>query len=247
MMASSSASSNVLAHRRRQILISFSGMDGSGKSTQIEMLCQALHASGFSVKRIEFWNHVVAFSRMRAGFSHRVLQSDGRVGSPEQPANRNDKNARSWYLVIGRFILYFCDTLKLRSAVAQASAGDADVIIFDRYLYDQLATLPLPLSATRLYVRFLLKLAPKPDIAFLLDAVPEVARARKPEYPLDFMHKYRACYLLLSKMAQITVVPPSDVEEAQTVITRRVSEYLKPVKGTGDALVLGANSAENLK
>ena len=211
---------------KRQVLVSFSGMDGSGKSTQIENLHQNLVASGFSVKRLEFWNNVVAFARLRAGFSHRVLQSDGSVGSPEKPANRNDKNARHWYLILGRAFLYIFDALKLRRAVAKARSSKTDVIIFDRYIYDQLATLPMAHSVTRAYVRLLLRIVPTPDIAYLLDAVPEVARARKPEYPLEFMRDYRRCYLLLSEVSDLTVIPPSDIEQAQAAIAHKMNTYL---------------------
>src|SRR5690242_1484890 len=96
-----SSHSNSTHSNSTQILISFSGVDGTGKSTQIEKLCAVLSASGLTPLRLEFWNNVVAFPQMRANFSHKVLKSDGRVGAPDQPANRNDKNARKWYLTLG--------------------------------------------------------------------------------------------------------------------------------------------------
>ena len=208
-------------------LISFSGMDGSGKSTQIERLASDLANAGLTVKRMQFWDNVVAFSSMRAGFSKRVLQSDGEVGSPDKPANRNDKNAKKWYLTLGRHVLYFFDAVKLRQVTSRILSSDVDVIIFDRYLYDQLATLPLQRSITRSYANFLLKLVPKPNVAFVIDAVPEVARARKPEYPLDFMHRYRSAYLQLSQMAGLTVIPPSGIEEAHTAIITTLESRMR--------------------
>lgn len=226
---------------RTPILLSFSGMDGSGKSTQIEQLCSDLANAGFSVRRMEFWNNVVAFSSLRAGFSKRVLQSDGEVGTPEKPANRNDKNARKWYLIAGRHVLYFFDALKLRSVVRKLRQGKDDFIIFDRYLFDQLATLPLERSISRTYAKFLLKLVAQPDIAYLIDAVPEAARARKPEYPLDFMHHYRRTYLLLSQLAPLAVIPPLEIEEAhRAIIARLETRMQRPLPGNGD---LAAQSA----
>lgn len=214
------------------ILLSFSGMDGSGKSTQIEQLCSDLSNAGLTVKRMEFWNNVVAFSSLRADFSKRVLQSDGEVGTPDKPANRNDKNARKWYLIAGRHVLYLFDAIKLRRVIAKIQRHNADVIIFDRYIYDQLATLPIERWLTRTYANLILKFVPKPTIAYLIDAVPEVARARKPEYPLDFMHRYRRTYLLLSQLAGLTVIPPQDIEGAHRAILQELEPRLRrPISG----------------
>lgn len=223
------------------ILLSFSGMDGSGKSTQIEQLCDDLANAGFTVRRVEFWNNVVAFSSFRADFSRKVLQSDGEVGRPDKPAQRNDKNARKWYLTSGRHVLYLLDAIKLRRLVKKLLARETDVIVFDRYIYDQLATLPLERSFTNSYAKFILKLVPKPNISFLIDAVPEVARARKPEYPLDFMHRYRKAYLRLSTIAGMTVIPPLNIEEAHSAIAREIQPRLhRPLTGNDFASVVPA-------
>jgi len=91
-------------------------------------------------------------------------------------------------------------------------------VIFDRYIYDQLAALPMQSWWARAFARLLLRVAPKPDLSYVLDADPEVARARKPEYPLDFMRKYRSSYLELRKMANLQLIRPGDVEEVQQAI-----------------------------
>ena len=106
-----------------------------------------------------------------------------------------DKNIKTWYLTIARFLIYFLDALSLRRVVTQAQKSDADVVIFDRYIYDELANLSLKNPLTRAYARLLLTLAPQPDVAYLLDADPVAARERKPEYPIEFLHANRAAYL----------------------------------------------------
>jgi len=204
--------------RSASLLISFSGMDGSGKSTQIEMLCNRLAEAGLTVQRLAFWDNVVAFPNHRAGFSHKFLKSEGGIGAPGKPVSRNDKNNRAWYLTLARYGLYVFDALNLRKVVAEARRGNANVIIFDRYIYDQLATLPLQLPAARAYAHAVLKLVPKPDIAYLLDAEPAVARERKPEYPLDFLHEYRDSYHRLRDLAGMTMIPPTGIDEAHNAI-----------------------------
>jgi len=57
-------------------------------------------------------------------------------------------------------------------------------MIFDRYIYDELANLPLNHPVTRAFVWVVLKLVPKPDVTYVIDADPLRALARKPEYPV---------------------------------------------------------------
>ena len=218
-----SSDSRTQALHSAPLLISFSGMDGSGKSTQIEMLCNRLRDAGMSVQQLAFWDHVVAFSSHRAGFSHKFLKSEGGIGAPGKPVSRNDKNNRAWYLTLSRYGLYLLDALNLRRVIAGARRRGPNVIVCDRYIYDQLATLPLDSWFGRAYVRIILSLVPRPDVAYLLDAEPEVARERKPEYPLDFLYEYRRSYHRLRDLAGLSMIPPNNVEEVHDGIMQRLS------------------------
>jgi thymidylate kinase len=230
MVASSVADSSAGRRKEVPVLISFSGMDGAGKSTQIQMLCDQLAAEGNSLLQLAFWDNVVAFPKWRAGFSHKFLKSDGRVGTPERPANRNDKNNRAWYLILGRSGLFLFDAWNLRKIIRRAQRKDVEFIIFDRYIYDQLATLPLQAAWARAYARLVLKLTPKPDVAYVLDAEPEEARKRKPEYPLDFLYKYQRSYHQLAELGGLALIPPMSQEEVRQAIARRLQKaFDRPV------------------
>jgi thymidylate kinase len=193
----------------KSLLISFSGLDGSGKSTQIENLQQLLHDRGLTTKLLAFWDDVVVLSRYREGFVHRVYGSEKGIGAPDRPVNRRDKNVRKWYLSVIRHGLYFLDAVHLGIVVRRARAEGADVVILDRYIYDELANLPLSNFLSRMFVRCVAALVPKPDVAYLLDADPEVARARKPEYPIDFLYECRRAYFRLAEiLGSMTIIPP---------------------------------------
>src|SRR5262245_57797779 len=95
------------------LLISFSGVDGSGKSTQIQNLRTALHAAGLRTRLLTFWDNAVFGVRYREGFVHRVYKSERGIGMPGKPVSRRDKNMRGWYLTGARHILYLVDALNL--------------------------------------------------------------------------------------------------------------------------------------
>lgn len=201
------------------LLISFSGLDGSGKSTQIENLIAFAHERGLATKQLAFWDDIVVLSRYREGFVHKVYGSERGIGAPDKPVNRRDKNVRRWYLSLVRHGLYLLDALHLVRVVAKARRSGADVVIVDRYIYDELANLPLGNRLTRFFIRVLASFVPRPDIAYLLDGDPEAARARKPEYPLEFMHQCRAAYVrLASIVGSMTVIPPLLLEESKRAV-----------------------------
>jgi len=66
----------------------------------------------------------------------------------------------------------------------------------------------------RLYAKLLLRLTPRPHLSYLLDAEPESAYGRKPEYPIEFLRQYRNSYLELAKLNGMVVVPPLPLDEA---------------------------------
>jgi thymidylate kinase len=202
----------------KQLLVAFSGMDGAGKSTQIENLRGFLAARGLDTRVLAFWDDVVVLSGYREGFVHRVFKSERGVGAPGKPVNRRDKNIRGWHVSLARHGLYLLDALNLRRVLSRARRCGADVVIMDRYIYDELANLPLHNPLSRAFVRVVAALSPVPDVAYVLDADPASARARKPEYPLEFLQGCRESYRRLAKMLGMAVIPPSSVELAARAV-----------------------------
>ncbi len=190
---------------KRPFLISFSGIDGAGKTTQIEQLAASLHELGLGVLRLSFWDDVAIWSRFRAGVGQEVAGHADAVGQDEF-VPRNNKHVKKWYLTAARSGMYVLDVLRLRRLLANKPLADADVIIFDRYVYDQIANIDSRSSAARSYGKFVLKWTPAPDLAFIIDASPDAAFARKPEYPLEFVHRNRENFLRLREIAAELIV-----------------------------------------
>jgi thymidylate kinase len=206
-------------------------MDGAGKSTQIENLRNVASALGLRVRVIAFWDDIVVGTRFREQFVHTVYKSEPGVGRPDKPVERRDKNVHAWYLAVARHLLYLADAINSRLVIRRA-IRELDVLVVDRYIYDECASLPLDNAVTRRIINLLRRCAPRPDLAFVLDADPVAARARKPEYPLDFMHRNRANYArLVAMLSELTLIPALPLAQS----TRDVESVFRECLGVRDA------------
>src|SRR6266568_3799721 len=147
---------------KKSIVVSFSGLDGAGKTTQITALRQAAADLGLGSEIITFWDDVVVGTRYRQSFVQKVFKSEDGVGAPGKPVERRDKNVRVGYLTLVRHILYLADAIHLRIVLMRAQRDKARVIVMDRYIYDELANLPLENRFSLAYAVLLAWIAPRP-------------------------------------------------------------------------------------
>jgi thymidylate kinase len=209
------------------LLVSFSGIDGAGKTTQIENLIATLDEAGLRVRLIAFWDDIATMRRLREALGHAIFKGEIGVGAPDKPVNRRDKNIQNPFTIAMRMVLCLIDAAGMKFTIARIrKTSDADVIIFDRYLYDQLVNLGIRYRAARIYTRLLLNFIPHPDIAYLLDADPVAARTRKPEYPVEFLRNTRACYLAISKNAGMKLIHAGTPQEVGNYVRRVLANKL---------------------
>src|SRR3989449_9612481 len=217
--------------RKRGMLVAFSGVDGSGKTTQVKLLEESFRRINVDVIRIRSrWRPVLSLPLLvimrRLGYA-RVHRAGG-VYIVETRLPRRGGLTSLWCiltqvenivktgvklvfpLLLGRTVI--CDRYAL-DMVVDGMAG----------LHDQPGQARLGLQ--------LLRLLPKPDFSFFMDTDPEVAFKRKPDLPGlgDYVERLRL-YRQLSSRWGVTIV---NARVSPETIHRTVwnAIYSKPPEG----------------
>ncbi|MEJ7786490.1 MAG: hypothetical protein WKF96_16935 [Solirubrobacteraceae bacterium] len=190
-----------LRRPRRGAVVALSGLDGVGKSTQAEALRATLTKLGFDA--VVIWSPLGSSPRMRR-MAQTVKQALARLPfGPLAHADRGTLHQRVLSQAEGGALsgggwrrvgalawstaLALVNAMSYRRSARGASVGGR-VVIYDRYVLDSIVHLRFayaPDARLPLQEALIRRIAPTPRCAFLLDAPPEVAHARKPDWSLD--------------------------------------------------------------
>lgn len=191
------------------VLITFSGLDGAGKSTLIEFLTTTLEGRRQPVTVLHLNDQVGVYAFLRAVRDR--LRGGGARGTnlaPGRPDPRSQKlqrpPARGIRGAVGRLrtallwnkwlrrLLYPLDLMIFACYRAYLERARGRVLIMDRYFYDTLVDLSD--GEPGLWTRMLERLTPRPTVPVFLDITPEESFRRKREFTIEYLRRRADAY-----------------------------------------------------
>lgn len=213
------------------MLITFSGLDGAGKTTLIERLRAGLGERGRCVAVRHMNDDIGVYACLRA-IRDAVWHAPGggRNGRPARPATGTPSRARRVRDAIiwnkaWRHVLYLVDLGLFLGYRLYLERVRGQILIMDRYFYDTL----VDVADGRHWwlLRQLARLAPTPDLPVFLDTGPEEAFRRKREYPLAYQRTRWTAYQQVRPWVRAAVtVSNADLQAASATLQRLVMDRI---------------------
>lgn len=217
------------------MLITFSGLDGSGKSTLVEYLKERLERENKEVV-VSHMNYDVGLYSLLRFARTKFAKTNGRAAQMHAPRDRafeNDfqtKIAKLRYRLVWnkglRFLIYPLDVLFFLFYRLYVERMNQRVLIMDRYFYDTVVDIT---GARRSFpTRLLSWLTPAPDLSIYLDCNAEKAFRRKHEYSVDFLNQRRLSYqkLLAGLPRMVVISTDQDLDATQLTLAGAVRERM---------------------
>ena len=218
------------------LLITFSGLDGCGKTTHVALTADFLCGQGYRVRELVTLHVSATGVWARLGEGWRKL---ARRASPSPPSPRPAtprirtyakgrtfaEDRRHWAVRLRRMIVYPLDCVVLSVTIGWLRLLGYEAIVCDRYTFDKMVGLPNP---DCFLSRLMRRLAPQPDRAFFLDASPDAAGQRKPEHHYDYyVTKYAGYRRMVEMDCGLQSIPSTTIEQTQACVEAAIAPVVR--------------------
>ena len=197
------------------MLIAFSGLDGSGKTTQSRFAESFLKERGYGC----VYRHAIKDS-LYYFILHRMIGkvSDSARTSMEKGLRGSGGRWRSLFLSAVKKFFLFVEVLYFNLRYRRYRGSAARNIVCDRYFYDEMIQAEYLGISGRVFSRTYKGMIPEPDVTFFLKVDPGVAFDRKKEYDRGYFMKKQKAYDSLDAFANVKKIDEGNVKAVQDII-----------------------------
>jgi len=221
------------------LIVCFTGVDGSGKSTHARSLMNHLETKGYACKYVwgasrPILSYVFLILTRFLGYWQKTQRDAYTDPLQYAPMLLRHKLAKLWFLFL------FAD-FQMRTLLEMGwSLLAGRLVVCDRYFYDSLMDLEVSCIFSEKYATILSRTMPKPLIVFLMDAPPSLTSKRR-DFSFDELSAKRNAFLKLSKIFPFIVVDSSrglldNQMEIRTITEKRLQGRVR-LKRTARALL----------